>query len=160
MIRMTAPLRLAAALLLPLLLALPGLAWPAAPVAIISAEFGLFHDGAPNELVFEPTSVVPRRPGQRYGWIITVRTGKRTLTVREEYLLPEAAANKVPDSQVARNLHIPDLRRSQVSQRQLVPVDDQIFGEWSIGPDEPPGHRRLQVIVEGEVAASFEYDVK
>ena len=55
---------------------------------------------------------------------------------------------------------IPLERRNQVSQRHLVPVDGQIFGEWEIGPGEPPGQRHLQVLIEGRVAASFEYEVK
>lgn len=132
----------------------------AAGIDIVSAEFGLFEEGRDNEVVFQPASVVPRAVGQRYGWIIEVNTLKRSLAVREEYVLPAAASAKEPDSQVARNLHIPDLRRSQVSQRQLVPVGGQIVGEWSVGPDEPAGKRRLRVIVEGEVAATFDYELK
>jgi hypothetical protein len=61
---------------------------------------------------------------------------------------------------ISENLNIPLQRRNQVSQRQLVPVDGRIFGEWSVGPGEPAGHRHLQVVIEGEVAASFEFDVK
>lgn len=133
----------------------------AADLEIVSAEFGLFEESrSSNEILFQPSKVVPLAIGQRYGWIIEVRTLKRTLAVREEYVLPKAASDKEPDSAVARNLHIPDLRRSQVSQRQLALVDGQIIGEWSIGPGEPPGKRRLQVIVEGQVAATFEYEVK
>lgn len=132
----------------------------AADFEIIGAEFGLFEEGKGNEIVFQPSSYVPLAIGQRYGWIIEVRTLKRTLAVREEYVLPKAASDKPPDSHVARNLHIPDLRRNQVSQRQLALVDGQIVGEWSIGPGEPPGKRRLQVTVEGQVAATFDYEVK
>jgi len=39
-------------------------------------------------------------------------------------------------------------------------VDGKIYGEWAIGPNEPGGHRRLQVLIENEVAARFEFDVK
>lgn len=132
----------------------------AADFEIVGAEFGLFDEGQDDEILFQPAKVVPLAVGQRYGWIIEVRTLKRTLAVREEYVLPKAASDKEPDSAVAKNLHIPDLRRSQVSQRQLALVDGQIVGEWSIGPGEPPGKRRLQVIVEGQVAATFEYEVR
>lgn len=132
----------------------------AAGIEIVGAEFGLFQEGHGNEILFQPTTIVPKAVGQRYGWIIEVRTLKRSLAVREEYVLPPSPKQKEPDGPVAKNLHIPDLRRSQVSQRQLAPVDGQIVGEWSIGPDEPPGRRRLQVIVEGDVAASFDFEVK
>ena len=43
---------------------------------------------------------------------------------------------------------------------QLVPVDGRIYGEWSVGPQEPAGPRRLEVVVEGQVAASFAFEVK
>jgi hypothetical protein len=136
----------------------PGVA--EASVEIVSAEFGIFADSSPQELIFEPSNVVPHKTGQRYGWVIEVRTAKRTLSVREEYLIAKPASPPKKMDPVSENLNIPLQRRNQVSQRQLVPVDGRIFGEWSIGPNEPAGHRHLQVVVEGQVAASFEYDVK
>jgi hypothetical protein len=133
----------------------------APPVEIVSAEFGLFDASNPRELVFEPGDVVPHRVGQRYGWVIEVRTGKRSLAVSEEYLLPHAAPTRTsPDNSATEVWNIPQARRNQVSQRQLVPVEGKIYGEWAIGPNEPAGHRHLHVLIEGRVAASFEYDVK
>lgn len=140
-------------------LLLPTLAG-AADVDVISAEFGLFEENQSGEITFLPTKVVPQAVGQRYGWIIELRTRKRSLAVREEYVLPPTKESKVPDTPIARNLHIPDLRRTQVSQRQLVPFDNQIVGEWSVGPTEPAGKRKLHVIVEGEAVAAFEFEVK
>lgn len=164
--RIDAMTRLTAALLLALAapLSLADAPAPAdAPVEIVSAEFGVFEAEAPGELVFEPTSVIPHRVGQRYGWIIELRTAKRSVSVREEYLLPTTGKPpKAKDAVPPANdtLEIPSQRRHQVSQRQLVPVEGKIYGEWSIGPNEPAGHRQLQVVVEGQVAANFGYDVK
>jgi len=131
-------------------------------VLIIDAEFGLFDASNPKELVIEPTRVVPLREGQRYGWIVQMRTKRRSVSVREEYILPNAETEAGPrgDLKHEATLSIPLPRRSQVSQRQLTLNDGQIVGEWSVGPGEPPGRRHLQVIVEGIVAASFEYEVK
>ena len=61
---------------------------------------------------------------------------------------------------MSESLDVPAQRRNQVSQRQLVPVEGKIYGEWAIGSSEPAGHRHLQVIIEGQVAASFEFDVR
>lgn len=129
-------------------------------VEVVSAEFGIFDASDPQRVVFEPTRVVPHREGQRYGWMIELRGAKHSVSVREEYLLPSRATEARSDSAEGTKLVIPLERRSQVSQRQLVPVDGQIFGEWSIGPREPAGKRRLDVVVEGEVAASFEFEVR
>jgi hypothetical protein len=129
---------------------------------ILDADFGLFDASNPRELVFESTRTVPLREGQRYGWIVQLRTKQRSVAVREEYVLPNAGTEAGPRGDLKREstLSIPLPRRSQVSQRQLTPIDGRIFGEWAVGPGDPPGRRHLQVIVEGEVAASFEYEVK
>ena len=128
---------------------------PAPPVTIVNAEFGVFEIDA-SEIAFVPTRTVPHVEGQRYGWMIELRTAKRSVAVREEYLL----ASDKGISESAGRIDIPLPRRNQVSQRQLVPAGGRIIGEWAIGPLEPPGKRHLQVIVEGELAGDFEYEVK
>lgn len=132
----------------------------APPVEILSAEFGLFDASVPGELAFQPTLEVPHTVGQRYGWIIQLRTTKRSVEVIEEYLLADKSPAKASNDPVQESLAVPSQRRNQVSQRQLVPVDGQIYGEWGIGPAEPLGVRQLRVKVEGQVAATFRYEVK
>jgi len=143
------------------LLLAAGTAGAAPTIEIVTAEFGLFEAGRGDEIVFQPATVVPRAVGQRYGWIIELKTAQRSVAVGEAYVLPEKpTTSSAADARVAENLRIPDLRRHQVSQRQLVPVDGQIVGEWSVGPDEPAGKRRLQVTVEGLPAATFDFEVR
>jgi len=127
-------------------------------VTILGAEFGIFDSGKPGELVFEPTLVVPHQQGQRYGWTIELRTTKRSVSVREEYLI--APVDRFKEEVGGKHLTIPHERRNQVSQRQLVPVAGRIYGEWAIGPQEPPGKRRLQVLVEDSPPVVFEYEVR
>ena len=131
-----------------------------AAVEIVAAEFGVFDASDPKRVVFEQTQVIPHREGQRYGWMIELRGVKRSVSVREEYLLPSKAIEQRTDTPDGARVVIPMERRSQVSQRQLVPVDGLIYGEWSIGPQEPPGRRQLDVVVDGVVAASFEFEVR
>lgn len=127
---------------------------------IVAAEFGVFDASDPQRVVFEQTQVIPHREGQRYGWMIELRGVKRSVSVREEYLLPSKAIEQRTDTPEGERVLIPMERRSQVSQRQLVPVDGRIYGEWSIGPQEPPGRRQLDVVVDGVVAASFEFELR
>jgi len=129
------------------------------PVVVVSAEFGLFDATNPKEPVFTPSQVVPHRENQRYGWAIEVQTSKRSLSVREEYVLPNVNKGQKDLDALGESLNIATPKRNQISQRQLVPVDGRIYGEWAIGSSEPAGHRQLQVIIENEVAASFEFDV-
>jgi hypothetical protein len=129
-------------------------------VQIVRAEFGVFGSGDDGVQIFEPASVVPHKVGQRYGWVIDVQTRVRSLSVREEYVLPISGGD--PDAMDLLNgsilIRIP--RRNQVSQRQLVPVEGRIYGEWALGPDEPAGRRNLQVIIENQAIANFEFEVK
>ncbi|MDE2598745.1 MAG: hypothetical protein KGL40_03875 [Rhodocyclaceae bacterium] len=125
-------------------------------VQITSAAFGVLDVNKSNELSFEPTNVVPHRLKQRYGWVIELQTKKRRVSVREEYLLPPRPQSAEEQASGA----IPMERRSQVSQRALVPIDGKIYGEWAVGPNEPAGHRHLQVFVEDELAGDFEFDVR
>jgi len=136
---------------------------PAAPplsVELISAEFGTFDASNPNEMVFEPTRIIPHRQGQRYGWAIALRTKLRSVSVSEEYLLPNAVKTLPSPGNSELVMDIPQARRNQVSQRQLVPVGGMIYGEWVIGPNEPAGRRHLQVVIEGQEAARFQFEVK
>lgn len=132
-----------------------------AATEIVAAEFGLFDAGQPGELVFTPSERIPLKTGQRYGWVIEVRTSQRSLMVREEYLLPSKAPIYAPaeGTRLDAALTIQDTRRHQVSERRLVPVDGKIFGEWAIGENEPAGTRSLMVIVEGAAETRFDYQV-
>ena len=144
-------------LLLWLAAGVAGAAEPAR-IGIVKADFGIFEADKTGELAFMPTDVVPLREGQRYGWVIELRGARRTVAVREEYLLPSKIS---PDDEAVKSgmlILLP--RRTQVSQRQLVPVAGRIYGEWSVGPGEPGGHRHLQVIVEDQLAGDFEFDLK
>lgn len=128
------------------------------PVEILGAEFGLFIERGEARTIFTPTHTVPHRAGQRYGWVIELRTKARAVSVSEEYILPPLTETK-PDP-LAEALGLKNERRNQVSQRRLVPVEGKIYGEWEIGPQEPAGKRTLQVIVEGAEPVRFEYEVK
>ncbi len=130
----------------------------AAEVKIVKAEFGLFEPGEPGEVMFSPTLTVPRKDGQRYGWVIEVGTDQRSLLVREEYLHPAKAP--VVKTTKDDTLIFPNPRRHQVSERRLVPVGGRIYGEWAVGPNEPAGERHLQVVIDGAPDTRFDYRVE
>ncbi|NJA88519.1 hypothetical protein HCX48_04670 [Rhodocyclus tenuis] len=136
---------------------------PAPPVDIVAAEFGVFVDGGHDELVLVPTRLVPHVVGQRYGWAIELRTARRSVSVREEYVRPPASPTAdaaVASDPVRDSLQLPVATSRQVSQRQLVPVNGLIYGEWAVGPGEPAGHRTLRVVIENEAQLVFDYDMK
>ncbi len=135
---------------------------------IIGAEFGIFTNAKTSEnnkqsadFSFAPSLQIPATSGVRYGWSIQIDTNKRSVSVREEYLIDspnKTQMQKAPDTETNIEIILP--RRQQVSQRQLVPVNGMIFGQWEIGANEPKGARHLQVIIENSATADFEFQVR
>jgi hypothetical protein len=151
--------RLVGAVLL-LTAGLQALAAPAAPdVEIIKAEFGIFEDDGSDQLGFGATSDIPFTPGQPYGWLIEVKTTKKSLAVREEVLIPQdtVAASGSNESDLA----MPTMRESLLSlNERRVPVSDgMIFGERRIRAEDKAGRYRLRVYVERKLTATFDYNV-
>ena len=72
-------------------------------------QFGLFQEGSGNEIVFQPSNVVPKAVGQ----LRLDHRGPHAETFARRargYVLPPSPKQKEPDNPVAKNLH-PDLRR-------------------------------------------------
>jgi hypothetical protein len=133
---------------------------PAVPdVEIIKAEFGIFEDDGSDQLGFGATSEIPFTHGQPYGWLIEVRTTRKSLAVREEVLMPQdtVAASGSNESDLA----MPAMRESLLSlNERRVPVSDgMIFGERRIRAEDKAGRYRLRVYVERKLTATFDYSV-
>ncbi len=136
--------------------ALPALAAPPAPdVEIVNAEFGIFEDDGSDQIGFGVTSEIPFSRGQPYGWLIEVKTTKKTLAVREELLmLQDTVATPGSDPSEAVRESILGLNESRV------PVSDgMIFGERRIKAEDKAGRYRLRVYVERKLTATFDYSV-
>lgn len=154
------PAGTAIAAILLLAAGLPARAAPAAPdVEIVKTEFGIFEDDGSDQLGFGATGEIPFAIGQPYGWLIEVRTTKKSLAVREEILLPRdtPAAPDRDDSSIG----IPANPESLLGfNERRVPVSDgMIFGERRIGPTDKPGTYRLRIYVERKLTATFDYSV-
>jgi hypothetical protein len=140
--------------------ALQALAAPAEPdIAIIKTEFGIFEEDGSDQLGFGATSEIPFAIGQPYGWLIEVKTTKKSLAVREEILIPRdtPAAPGSNDSDIG----IPASRESLLGfNERRVPVSDgMIFGERRIRQVDKPGTYRLRVYVERKLTATFDYSI-
>jgi hypothetical protein len=118
---------------------------------VVQAEFGVFDASDPQRMVFSRTSVIPLREGQRYGWVIQLAGAKSSVSVYEEYLSPNQAGD---------DLQIPLEKRTLLGQRRLAPIDGQIFGEWTVSARDTSGTRTLEVFVEGQSAARFEFELQ
>jgi hypothetical protein len=59
---------------------------PPAPFRVLKAEFGIVTRGGG----FQPSTKVPLKEGQGFGWVIQLETPRDTIRWREEIRLPAA----------------------------------------------------------------------
>lgn len=126
---------------------------------IISAEFGLFNPPDSGNEPFVPTSAVPLRENQGYGWVILLETRKPKIRWREEFTLPSAPStwgNSGPDGS---HVVCSDGRVS-VLEREVEPEQGVISNSWTVAPGDPKGRYVIRVIIEGTLERVFEFDVQ
>ena len=129
------------------------------PLEIVRSEVGRFDVSESGEVVFVPTTTIPLKAGQSYGWVMLLRTSKGKVTWREEFTLPEAPETwdeAEPDS--VRS--ISDDRRVAVTMQEVAPDEGVIFHSWTVAPGDPSGRYVIRVIVDGALEQVFEFEVE
>lgn len=126
---------------------------------VIRAEFGVFNQGNSGKPVFVPATVVPLTPNQGYGWVMFLRTAKKRIKWREEFILP-AKPNTWGDPEPLGTRSVSTDGRISVTEREVLPDQGVIFNTWAVAPGDPKGRYVIRVFVEGSLAKIFEFDVK
>lgn len=132
---------------------------PAGKVAVEEAQFGLFPVFSGGEESFVPADRVPNKPGQAYGWVLRVKTDKKAVRWREEFVLPAAPAHWGADAPQAPYTLSPD-RKVSVTERTEEPKDGMLMNLWSVAPGDPSGPHVMRVYVEGEQVRTFGFTVE
>ncbi len=132
---------------------------------VLKAEFGLFVPENPQSGTFTPSDHVPNVTDQSYGWIITLRTTSARIRWREEFTLPEVPATwGNPESDVTRMVS-PD-GKTLVTENVVAPDQNPATGHafinnaWSVESSDPVGRYRIRVYIEGELVATFNFNVE
>lgn len=125
---------------------------------VIATEFGLFdvHDGKD---VFTPTTHVPLRVGQAYGWLMILRTSKEKITWREEFTLPEPPKTwEISETEGKRS--ISDDQRTAVTERTVTPDRGVLMNSWSVVEGDPVGRYQIRVFIERVLVKEIAFDVE
>lgn len=131
---------------------------PTAPdVQMLGGAFGLFSNAVDGPAQFTPATVVPLVEGQGYGWILKLRTSKRQVRWREEFNLPAAPQTWGEREQLGRRSLSEDSRVA-ITERVVEPADGLIYNSWAVAKGDPAGKYRIRVYVEGQLAATFEFE--
>lgn len=128
-------------------------------LVIISAEFGLLSLPRSGSVGFWPSTKVPLKRDQSYGWIIRLQTSKQKVKWREEVSLPSAPESWGVGEKLG--LHkISEDRKVAITEGEVTPDRGFIFNAWTIAPGDPKGRYVIRLSIEGRFVKEFQFDVE
>jgi hypothetical protein len=126
-------------------------------MTVKKAEFGVLREDKANQQTFIPTTKVPLKEGQRYGWRIQLKDAQSQLTWKEVLRLP-----KLPETwstASGENFSISPDGMEAVTKRTQPVKKGVIENFWTIAAGDPSGKHRLTVYVDNRSIGSFEFEV-
>ena len=127
---------------------------PPTQFKVLKAEFGVIVPGG-----FQPTTKVPLRDGQSFGWVIQLDTKRDMVKWREELRLPSAPQTWQADEKSGKHTVSAD-RRTSILEREAKVENGLIYNFWQVSPGDPKGRYTMRVMLEGMLVSSFEFDVE
>jgi hypothetical protein len=127
---------------------------PPTQFKVVKAEFGVIVPGG-----FQPTTKVPFKDGQSFGWVIQLDTKRDVVKWREELRLPSAPQTWQADESSGKHTVSAD-RKTSILERETRVENGMIFNFWQVSPGDPKGRYTMRVMLEGMLVSSFEFDVE
>ena len=127
---------------------------PQTAFRVLKAEFGLVSAAG-----FQPSTRVPLKDGQGFGWVIRLDAGNDTIKWREELRLPAAPQTWQADEANASHTMSAD-RRTSILEREARIEDGVIYNFWQITPGDPKGRYTMRVMIEGLLVSTFDFEVE
>ena len=127
---------------------------PPTQFKVLKAEFGVIVPGG-----FQPTTKVPFKDGQSFGWVIQLDTKRDVVKWREELRLPSAPQTWHADESSGKHTVSAD-RKTSILEREARVENGMIFNFWQVSPGDPKGRYTMRVMLEGMLVSSFEFDVE
>jgi hypothetical protein len=127
---------------------------PPAAFRVLKAEFGVLVPGG-----FQPSTKVPLREGQGFGWVIELSAAKDRVRWREEIRLPGVPEEwRVADKDSKHSLSAD--RRTSILERESRIEDGAIHNFWQLTRGDPKGRYSMRIMIEGMLVSTFEFDVE
>lgn len=134
-------------------------ALPRAQFRVVKAQFGVVNPRGSANPGFHPSTRVPLKDGQVFGWVIELETKAQTMRWREEIRLPAAPAAWRSEDREARHTLSADRRTSTLEREQRL-EEGMIYSFWQLEPGDPRGRYTMRVMLEGLLVSTFEFDVE
>jgi hypothetical protein len=127
---------------------------PPAQFKVTKAEFGVIVPGG-----FQPTTKVPLKDGQSFGWVIQLDTQRDLIKWREELRMPAAPKTWQADDKSGKHTVSAD-RKTSILEREARIENGLIYNFWQISPGDPKGRYTMRVMLEGMLVSTFDFDVE
>ncbi|MTJ52876.1 hypothetical protein FJR38_09540 [Anabaena sp. UHCC 0253] len=120
-------------------------------------EFGVRIVDSEGKVNFFPTTTVPLKEGDAYGWRIKLDNYQGKVKWREVLTLPKPPETWI--TQDSKNFSISADGKTAISQRTATPVNGVIENFWTVSPGDPLGKHQIQVYIDERLIATFAFEI-
>ena len=126
-------------------------------IVVNKTEFGVKIVNPEGKVNFFPTTTVPLKEGDAYGWKITLDNYQGNVKWREVLTLPQPPETWT--TQDNRNFSISADGKTATSTRTVTPVNGVIENFWIISPGDPLGKHQIEVYVDERLIGTFAFEI-
>lgn len=126
-------------------------------LVVNKTEFGIKIINSSGKGNFLPTTTIPLKEGDAYGWRIKLDKYPRKIQWREVLTLPKTPETWITEND--QNLSISKDGKTATSTRIQTPVNGVIENFWTISPGDPLGKHQIQVYIDDRLLATFEFEI-
>ena len=126
-------------------------------IVVNKTEFGVKIVNPEGKVNFFPTTTVPLKEGDAYGWKITLDNYQGNVKWREVLTLPQAPETWT--TQDNRNFSISADGKTATSTRTVTPVNGVIENFWIISPGDPLGKHQIEVYIDERLIGTFAFEI-
>ncbi len=125
---------------------------------LVSAEFGLFEQGADGTVTIEPVDTIPLIEGKAYGWRLRFRTVREGVALREELELPvapKAWSGPVGDG----GFKVSPDGRTGITEIDAELNKGELMNAWKVAAGDPAGNYVLRLSIAGKLVRTFKFKI-
>ncbi len=126
-------------------------------IVVNKTEFGVRIVNSARKVNFFPTTIVPLKQGDAYGWRIKLNNYQGKVQWREVLTLPQAPETWI--TQDHKNFSISKDGKTAISQRTETPVNGVIENFWTISSGDPLGKYQIEVYIDKRLIGTFAFEI-
>ena len=126
-------------------------------IFVNKSEFGVRIINSSGKVNFFPTTKVPLKEGDAYGWRITIDNYQGEVKWREVLTLPKYPETWITEDH--KNFSISADGKTAISQRTVIPINGVIENFWTIAAGDPLGKHQIEVYIDERLIGTFVFEI-